>query len=102
VVDREPGTSGSALQRWIGNRVELHYVAGSGKASPHGVDVGQPEIRIGLYILGAVDDKGVEAYIPEGRQMIYVPWDSVLLIQGPLPEDPDHKESEDLEEGSPT
>jgi hypothetical protein len=102
VVDREPEMSASALQRWIGHRVELHYVAGSGKASPHGVDVGQPEIRIGMYVLGAVDDRGIEAYILEERQMIYVPWDSVLLIQGPIPEDLDREGSEDLEAGSPT
>ena len=101
-MDKEPETSGSALQRWIGNRVELHYVAGSGKASPHGVDAGQPETRIGMYVLVAVDDRGVEAYIPEERQMVYVPWDSVLLIQGPMPEDLDREESEDLEAGSPT
>ena len=101
-MDKGLGTSGSALQRWVGNRVELHYVAGSGKASPRSVDVGQPEIRIGMYVLRAVDDRGVEAYIPEERQMIYVPWDSVLLIQGPMPVDLDREESEDLEAGSPT
>ena len=101
-MDRGLETSGSALQRWIGNRVELHYVAGSSKATPRGVDVGQSETRVGMYVLSAVDDRGIEAFIPEERQMIYVPWDSVLLIQGPIPEDPDRDESEDLEEASPT
>jgi len=55
-----------------------------------------------MYVLSAVDDRGIEAFMPEQRQMIYVPWDSVLLIQGPIPEDPDRDELEDLEEASPT
>ncbi len=89
-MDREPGIRGSVLQRWLGKRVELHHAASSAEVTTHGVVAGPPESRIGVYVLEAVNDMGIEASAPDtdNGTMIYVPWNSVLLIQGPLLEDP--------------
>ena len=89
-MDREPGIRGSVLQRWLGKRVELHHTASSAEVTTHGVVAGPPETRIGVYMLEAVNDMGIEASAPDpdNAKMIYVPWNSVLLIQGPIPEDP--------------
>ena len=89
-MDREPGIRESALQRWLGKRVELHHTASSAEVTAKGVVAGPPETRIGVYVLEAVNDTGIEASVPDpdDGKMIYVPWNSVLLIQGPIPEDP--------------
>ena len=89
-MDREPRIRESALQRWLGKRVELHHTASSAEVTAKGVVAGPPETRIGVYVLEAVNDTGIEASVPDtdNGTMIYVPWNSVLLIQGPILEDP--------------
>ena len=89
-MDREPGIRGLVLQRWLGKRVELHHMASSAEVTTHGIVAGPPETRIGVYVLEAVNDMGIEASAPDtdNGTMIYVPWNSVLLIQGPVLEDP--------------
>lgn len=89
-MDRESGIRESVLQRWLGKRVELHHAASSAEVTTHGVVAGPPETRIGVYVLEAVNDMGIEASVsdPDDATMIYVPWNSVLLIRGPIPEDP--------------
>ncbi|MDQ3965454.1 MAG: hypothetical protein M3246_03215 [Actinomycetota bacterium] len=80
----------SILQRWVGSWVELHYAASSAEVTPHGAIVtGPPETRVGAYLLEAVDDRGIEAFIPDPheRRTIFVPWNSVLLVRGPSREE---------------
>ena len=101
-MDREPGTRESVLQRWLGKRVELHYTASSAEVTAHGEVTGPAETRIGMYVLEAIDDMGIEASLPDPDKgkMIYVPWNSVLLIQGPIPEDP-YRDLQTEEAGPP-
>ncbi len=101
-MDQGPETEQSVLQSWIGNQVELHYMASSAEVTPHGVIAGPAETRVGTYLLVAVDDKGIEAVIPdqEEKSTIYVPWHSVLLIQGLSREDLESDESEQNEVAS--
>jgi hypothetical protein len=90
------------LQRWVGSWVELHYTASSAEVTPHGAIVtGPPETRVGAYLLEAVDDRGIEAFIPDPdeRRTIFVPWNSVLLVRGPSREE--LEQAEQTEEGSP-
>lgn len=86
MVDAGPIPPGSVLQRWIGNWIELHYLAGPDVESPHGISRGPLEARSGMFLLGGVGDMGLEAYRPPDRP-IYVPWNAVLFVQGPPPED---------------
>ncbi len=101
-MDREPGIRGSVLQRWLGKRVELHHAASSAEVTAKGVVAGPPETRIGMYVLEAVNDTGIEASVPDtdNGTVIYVPWNSVLLIQGPIPEDLDR--DTETEEAAPS
>jgi hypothetical protein len=98
-MDRGPGIRGSVLQRWLGKRVELHHAASSAEVTAKGEVTGPAETRIGVYVLEAVSDMGIEASVPDTDDgtMIYVPWNSVLLIQGPIPEnsnrDPETEEA---------
>ena len=94
-----PETRGSVLQRWVGNWIELHYAASSAEVTPHGIISGPPETRVGMYLLEAIDDRGIEAFIPDPdeRRTIFVPWNSVLLVRGPSRE-----ELERTEEGGPS
>ena len=89
------------LQRWLGKRIELHHTASSAEVTTHGVVAGPPETRIGVYVLEAVNDTGIEASVPDpdNGTMIYVPWNSVLLIQGPIPENLDR--DLEMEEAAP-
>ena len=101
-MDQGPETGQAILESWIGKRVELHYTASSAGVTPHGIIAGPPETRVGTHVLEAVDDRGVEASIPEQkeRRTIYVPWHSVLLIQGPSREELEPYESEQTEEAA--
>ena len=100
-MDRERGVRGPVLQRWLGKRVELHHAASSAEVTAKGVVTGPAETRIGMYVLEAVNDTGIEASVPDtdNGMMIYVPWNSVLLIQGPIPEDLDR--DRETEEAAP-
>ena len=100
-MDRGPGARGSVLQRWLGKRVELHHAASSAEVTAKGEITGPAETRIGVYVLEAVSDTGIEASVPDtdNGTMIYVPWNSVLLIQGPIPEDPNR--DPETEEAAP-
>ena len=95
----------SILQRWVGSWVELHHAASSAEITPHGeMVVGPAESRVGTYRLEAIDDKGIEASIlnPEERSTSFVPWHSVLLIQGPSRQELDRDQSEQTEEATPS
>lgn len=96
-MDQE--TSSSVLGLWIGSWIELHHAASSAEITPHGEMISGPvESRVGTYRLEAIDERGIEASIlnPDERRMIFVPWHSVLLIQGPsreeLPREQDQPE----------
>ena len=95
-MDWERGVRGPVLQRWLGKRVELHHAASSAEVTAKGIVTGPAETRIGMYVLEAVNDTGIEASVPDtdNGMMIYVPWNSVLLIQGPIPEDLDRETEE--------
>jgi hypothetical protein len=87
-MDQE--TSSSVLGRWIGSWIELHHAASSAEITPHGEMISGPvESRVGTYRLEAIDERGIEASIlnPDERRTIFVPWHSVLLIQGPSREE---------------
>ena len=103
-MDRGPETSESILVRWVGNWVELHYTASSAEVTPHGAIAGPPETRVGMYLIEVVDDRGVEAFIPDPDESrtIFVPWNSVLLIRGPSREELEREQSERTEEGDPS
>ncbi len=80
----------SMLQRWVGSWVELHHAASSAEITPHGEMISGPaESRVGTYRLEAIDERGIEAGIlnPGERRTIFVPWHSILLIQGPSREE---------------
>ncbi len=100
-MDQVPETRESVLQRWVGDWVELHYAASSAEVTPHGIIAGPPETRVGMYLLEAIDDRGIEAFIPDPdeRRTIFVPWNSVLLVRGPSREELER--SERTEEGGP-
>jgi hypothetical protein len=94
----------SILQRWVGSWVELHHVASSAEITPHGEMVAGPaESRVGTYRLEAIDDKGIEASSlnPDESSTTFVPWHSVLLIQGPSREELDREQPEQTEEAAP-
>jgi hypothetical protein len=57
-----------------------------------------------MYLIEAVDDRGVEAFIPDPDESrtIFVPWNSVLLIRGPSREELEREQSERTEEGDPS
>ncbi len=83
-------TRESILQRWVGSWVELHHAASSAEITPHGEMISGPaESRVGTYRLEAVEESGIEAGIlnPDERRTIFIPWHSVLLIQGPSREE---------------
>ena len=95
----------SILQRWVGSWVELHHAASSAEITPHGEMVAGPaESRVGTYRLEAIGDKGIEASIlnPEERSTSFVPWHSILLIQGPSHQELDRDQSEQTEEATPS
>jgi hypothetical protein len=101
-VDRESEARESILRRWVGKWVELHYAASSAEVVPHGEMIaGPPETRIGTYLMEAVDDRGIEAFVPDpdGIRTLFVPWNSLLLIRGPSREELER--SERTEEGGP-
>ena len=98
-------TRASILQRWVGSWVELHHAASSAEITPHGeMIVGPAESRVGTYRLEAIEEKGIEASIlnPDERSKIFVPWHSVLLIQGPSREELEREQSEQAEEAAPS
>jgi hypothetical protein len=95
----------SLLQRWVGSWVELHHTASSAEISPHGeMVVGPAESRVGTYRLEAIENGGIEArpLDPAGRRAIFVPWHSVLLIQGPSREELERDQTEQVEEATPS
>ena len=101
-------TKDSILQRWVGSWVELHHAASSAEITPHGEMISGPaESRVGTYRLEAVEERGIEAGIlnPGERKTIFIPWHSVLLIQGPsrkeLQQDQDQPEQAE-ETGDPS
>jgi hypothetical protein len=100
-MGRKSGTKESILQGWVGNWVELHYVASAAKVTPHGIIAGPQETRVGTFLLEAIDDKGIEAFIldPDERRTIFVPWNSVLVVRGPSREE--LEQSEQTEEDEP-
>ncbi len=104
-MDGEAGES--ILQRWVGSWVELHHAASSAEITPHGEMISGPaESRVGTYRLEAIDERGIEAGIlnPDERRTIFVPWHSILLIQGPSREElqRDQDRPEQTEEAAPS
>ncbi len=100
-------TRESILQRWVGSWVELHHAASSAEITPHGEMISGPaESRVGTYRLEAIDERGIEAGIlnPDERRTIFVPWHSVLLIQGPSREELQRNQDqpEQIEEAAPS
>ena len=93
-MGRKSGTKASILQAWVGNWVELHYVASSAEVTPHGIIAGPQETRVGIYLLEAIDDNGIEAFMldPDERRTIFIPWHSVLLVRGPSREELEQSE----------
>lgn len=103
MMDRELGIRESIVEAWVGNWVEVHYAASSAEVTPQGMVAGPPETRVGMYLIQAIDDRGVEAFIPDPdeRRAIFIPWTSVLLIRGPSREELEREQAERTEEGSP-
>jgi hypothetical protein len=101
-MGRKSGTKESILQGWVGNWVELHYVASAADVTPHGIIAGPQETRVGTFLLEAIDDKGIEAFIldPDERKTIFVPWNSVLLVRGPSREELEQSEQARKDEPS--
>jgi hypothetical protein len=101
-MGRKSEAKESILEGWVGNWVELHYVASSAEATPHGILAGPQETRVGMFLLEAIDDRGIEAFIlePDERRTLFVPWNSVLLVRGPSREE--LEQSEQTEEGEPS
>jgi hypothetical protein len=101
-MGRKSGTNEPILEGWVGNWVELHYVASSAEVTPHGILAGPQETRVGMFLLEAIHDRGIEAFIldPDERRTIFVPWNSVLLIRGPSREELER--SEQTVEGEPS
>lgn len=100
-------TRESILQRWVGSWVELHHAASSAEITPHGEMISGPaESRVGTCRLEAIDERGIEAGIlnPDERRTIFVPWHSVLLIQGPSREELQREQDqpEQTEEAAPS
>jgi hypothetical protein len=104
VVDHEPEKAESVLQSWLGNWVELHYAASSAEVTPHGEMITGPvETRIGTCRLEAMNEKGIEASLPDAgeRSTLFIPWHSVLLLQGPSRQEMEQNQSEQTAEASP-
>ena len=104
-MDRGPEARESVLQHWVGSWVELHYAASSAEITPHGEMIAGPtESRVGTYRLEAIDDRGIEVGMldPDERSTIFVPWHSVLLIQGPSREELERDRSGQTEEDPPS
>ena len=104
MVDQEPEKRESVLQSWLGKWVELHYAASSAEVTPHGEMITGPvETRIGTCRLEAVNEKGIEASLPDAgeRSTLFIPWHSVLLIQGPSRQEMEQDQSELTAEASP-
>ena len=99
-MGRKSGAKESTLQDWVGNWVELHYVASSAEVTPHGIIAGPQETRVGMFLLEAIDDRGIEAFIldPDERRTIFVPWNSVLLVRGPSREELEQSEQTEKDE----
>jgi hypothetical protein len=100
-------TRESILQRWVGSWVELHHATSSAEITPHGEMISGPaESRVGTYRLEAMNERGIEAGIlnPDERRTIFIPWHSVLLIQGPSREElqQDQDQPEQTEESAPS
>ena len=104
MVDQEAEKRESVLQSWLGRWVELHYAASSAEVTPHGEMITGPvETRIGTCRLEAVNDKGIEASLPNAgeRSSLFIPWNSLLLIQGPSRQETEQDQSEQTAETSP-
>ncbi len=101
-MGRKSGPKESILQDWVGNWVELHYVASSAEVTPHGIITGPQESRVGIYLLEAIDDNGIEAFMldPDERRTIFIPWHSVLLVRGPSREELEQSERARKDESS--
>ena|SRR5918911_5779015 len=99
-MGRKSGPKESILQDWVGNWVELHYVASSAEVTPHGIIAGPQETRVGMFLLEAIDDRGIEAFIldPDERRTIFVPWNSVLLVRGPSRDELEQSEQTEKDE----
>lgn len=102
-MDQVPEKRESIVQSWVGTWVELHYAASSAEVTPHGEISGPAETRIGACRLEAVDEKGTEASLPDAgkRSTLFIPWHSVLLIQGPSRQEMEQDQSEQTAEASP-
>jgi hypothetical protein len=102
-MDQVPEKRESIVQSWVGTWVELHYAASSAEVTPHGEISGPAETRIGICRLEAVDEKGIEASLPDAgkRSTLFIPWHSVLLIQGPSRQEMEQDQSEQTAEASP-
>jgi hypothetical protein len=101
-MDQVPEKRESIVQSWVGTWVELHYAASSAEVTPHGEISGPAETRIGACRLEAVDEKGTEASLPDAgkRSTLFIPWHSVLLIQGPSRQEMEQDQSEQTAEAS--
>jgi hypothetical protein len=99
-MGRKSGAKESILQDWVGNWVELHYVSSSAEVTPHGIIAGPQETRVGIFLLEAIDDRGIEAFIldPDERRTIFVPWNSVLLVRGPSRDELEQSEQTEKDE----
>ncbi len=103
-MDQEPEKRESIVKSWLGNWVELHYAASSAEVTPHGEMITGPvETRIGTCLLEAVNEKGIEASLPDAgeRSTLFIPWHSVLLMRGPSHQEMKQEQSEQPEEASP-
>jgi hypothetical protein len=102
-MDQVPEKRESIVQIWVGTWVELHYAASSAEVTPHGEISGPAETRIDTCRLEAVDEKGIEASLPDAgeRSTLFIPWHSVLLIQGPSRQEMEQEQSEQTAEASP-
>ncbi len=104
MVDQEAEKRESVLQSWLGRWVELHYAASSAEVTPYGEMITGPvETRIGTCRLEAVNEKGIEASLANAgeRSSLFIPWNSLLLIQGPSRQEMEQDQSEQTAETSP-